>query len=81
MKATAGKSGLLSSQGISVSITIEAANSGSLTHTFAEGSLLLRCFLKVGIRFQSKPGNKLSSRDDIGCMVLPRVAVLKLVFL
>ena len=33
----------------------------------AEGSLLLRCLWKVGIHLQSKPGNQLSSRDDLGC--------------
>ena len=32
----------------------------------AEGSLLLRCLWKVGIPLQSKPGNQLSSRDDLG---------------
>ena len=34
MQATAGKSGLLSRQGISVSIPLEAASSGSLSHTY-----------------------------------------------
>ena len=32
----------------------------------AERSLLLRCLWKVGIPFVSKPGNQLSSRDDLG---------------
>ena len=32
----------------------------------AEGSLLLRCLWKVGIPLQSKPGNQLSSQDDLG---------------
>ena len=36
----------------------------------AEGSLLLRCLWKVDIPLQSKPGNQLSSRDDLGCMEL-----------
>ena len=36
----------------------------------AERSLLLRCLWKVGIPLQSKPGNKLSSRDDLWCTVL-----------
>ena len=31
----------------------------------AEGSLLLRCLWKVGIPLQSKPGNQLSSQDDL----------------
>ena len=34
----------------------------------AEGSLLLRCLRKVGIPLQSKPGNQLSSQDDLACM-------------
>ena len=34
-QATARKSGLISSQGISVSIPLEAANSGSLSHTYS----------------------------------------------
>ena len=36
----------------------------------AEGSLLLRCLWKVGIPLQLKPGNQLSSRDDLGFMEL-----------
>ena len=36
----------------------------------AEGNLLLRCLWKVGLPLQSKIGNQLSSRDDMGCMEL-----------
>ena len=32
----------------------------------AEGKLFLRCFWKVGLALQSKTGNQLSSRDDMG---------------
>ena len=32
-----------------------------------EGSLLWRCLWKVGLPFQSKPGNQLSSRDNMQC--------------
>ena len=32
----------------------------------AEGSLLFRCLWKVGLPHQSKPGNQLSSRDNMG---------------
>ena len=32
----------------------------------AKGSLLLRCLWNVGLPLQSKPGNQLSSRDDMG---------------
>ena len=34
----------------------------------AEGSLLLRCLWKVGLPLASKPGNQLSSQDDLGYM-------------
>ena len=53
-----------------MSIPLEAANSGSLSHTFAEGSLQLSYLWKVGIPIQSKPGNQLSSQDDLGCTEL-----------
>ena len=36
----------------------------------AEGSLLLRCLWKVGIPLQSKPGNQLSSLNDMACTEL-----------
>ena len=36
----------------------------------AVGSLLLRCLWKVGIPLQSKPGNQLSYRDELGCTEL-----------
>ena len=36
----------------------------------AEERLLLRCLWNVGIPLQSKPGNQLSSQDDMGCMEL-----------
>ena len=39
----------------------------------AEGSLLLRCLWKVGIPLQSKPGNQLSSRDNLGYIELSSI--------
>ena len=36
----------------------------------AEGSLLSSCFWKVGIPLHSKPGNHLSSKDELRCMEL-----------
>ena len=33
----------------------------------AEGTLLLRCLWNVGLPIQSKPGNQLSSQDDLLC--------------
>ena len=36
----------------------------------AEGSLLLRCLWKADLPLLSKPGNQLSSQDDMGCTEL-----------
>ena len=47
----------------------------------AERSLLLRCLWKGGIPLESKPGNQLSSRENLGYTELPGVAVVNLVFL
>ena len=52
-----------------MSIPLEAANSGSLSPS-AEGKLHFRCLWKVGLLLQSKPGNQLSSQDDMGCTEL-----------
>ena len=53
-----------------MSVPLEAANSRSVSHTFAEGSLLFRCLWKVVIPLHSKPGNQLSSQNDVGCTKL-----------
>ena len=45
-------------------------NQGPSHIPIAEGSLLLRCFWKVGIPLQSKPGNQLSIQADLGGMKL-----------
>ena len=45
----------------------------------AEESLLLRFLWNVGLPLQSKPGNQLSYRDNMGCQSIPRVPVLKFV--
>ena len=47
----------------------------------AVGRVLLRCLWKVGLPLQEDPGNSLSSRGDMVSMELPRVPVLKLLFL
>ena len=39
----------------------------------AEGSLLLRSLWKVGIPFQLKPWNQISSREDMGCTELSSI--------
>ena len=48
-----------------MSIPLEAANSETSHIHIAERRLLLRCLWKVGIPLDSKPGNHLSSRDDL----------------
>ena len=45
-------------------------NQGPSHIPLAEGSLLLRCLWKVGLPLQSKVGNQLSSRDNMGCTEL-----------
>ena len=45
-------------------------NQGPSHIPIAERSLLLRCLWKVGIPLESKPGNQLLSRDDLGYMEL-----------
>ena len=77
IQVTAGKSGLISSQGISVSIPHIAANSGSLSLVpKTERSLLLRCLWKVDTALESKPGNQLSSQVDLGYTELFLVAAV-----
>ena len=46
----------------------------------AERSLLLRCLRKVGIPLESKPGNQLSSGDDLGYMELSSCFCAELAF-
>ena len=53
-----------------MSIPLRQQNQGPSHIPIAEGRLLLRCLWKVGIPLQSKPGNQLSSRDDMGCTEL-----------
>ena len=45
-EASAGKFGLLSNQGISGSISLEALNTGSLTHTYAYGKTPLEVLVE-----------------------------------
>ena len=70
IKDSAGKSGLLWIQGISLSISLEAKNTGPSKIQILEGKLLVRCFWKVGLLLQSKIGHQLSSPDDMWCMEL-----------
>ena len=44
----------------------------------AEGSLHFWCLCKVGLPLQSKPGNQLSSRDDMGCMEFSSICYAEL---
>ena len=41
-------------------------NQGPSHLPIAQGSLLFRCFWKVGLPIPYNPGNQLSSRDDTG---------------
>ena len=45
-------------------------NQGISLISIADRSLLLRFLWKVGLPLQLKPGNQLSSRDDMGCTEL-----------
>ena len=49
-----------------MSIPLEAPTQGPSHIPIAERSLLLRCLWKVDIPLESKPGNQLSSLDDLG---------------
>ena len=66
-EASAGKFGLLSNQGISGCISLEALKKGPSFIHIPKGKLLLRCLWKDGLPLQSKTGNQLSSPDDMGC--------------
>ena len=66
-EASAGKFGLLSNQGISGSILLEAKTQGPSHIHIPKGKLLLRCLWKDGLPLHSKKGNQLSSPDDMGC--------------
>ena len=52
------------------SFHLRQQNQGHSHIYISEGSLLLRCLWKVDITLQLKPGNQLSSRDDMGCTAL-----------
>ena len=49
-----------------MSIPLEAATLGPSHIPTSERNLFLRRLQKVGIPLESKPGNQLSSRDDLG---------------
>ena len=53
-----------------MSIPLEAATLGPSHIPTSERNLFLRRLQKVGIPLESKPGNQLSSRDDLGCRKL-----------
>ena len=53
-----------------MSIPLEAGSQGPNNIPVAEGILFLRWLFKVGISLQRKPGNQLSSPDDLWCMEL-----------
>ena len=49
-----------------MSIPLEAAKQDPSHIPIAEKSLPLRCLWKVGIPLELKPGNQLSSKDELG---------------
>ena len=49
-----------------MSIPLEAANSGSLSHTYSGHKPPREVLVEIGIPHESKPGNQLTSRDDLG---------------
>ena len=61
-----------------MSIPLESGIQGPSHIHIAEATLRLRCFWKVGIPLQSKPGNELSSRDNMGCMELSSMCCAEL---
>ena len=64
------KSGLLSSQGIPISTLLEAANSGSLSHTYCWGKGTLEVLVESWPTSSIDPGIPLSSQDDMSSMDL-----------
>ena len=55
---------------------LRVQNQGPSHIPIAERRFLLRCLWKVGIPLESKPGNQLSSRVDLGYMELFLVAAV-----
>ena len=51
-------------------LNLRQQNQGPSHIPIAQGRLHLRCLWKVGLLLQSKPGNQLSSRDDMVCTEL-----------
>ena len=51
-------------------IPVEAANSGSVSHTYCRGKPPLELLMESWLALQSKPGNQPSSRDNMGCTEL-----------
>ena len=66
-EASVGKFGLLSNQGISGSIWLEAKTQGPSHIHIRKEKLLFRFLWKEGLPLPSKTGNQLSSPDDMGC--------------
>ena len=73
-EASAGKFALLSNQGISESISLEAYTQGPSHIHIPKGKLLLRRLWKDGLPLHSKTGNQLSSPDDMVARVFHPVA-------
>ena len=80
--ATAGKSGLLLSQGLSVSIPLETENTGSLSHRYCWGKtpleVLVECWLTSSVKDRE---SALIFRRYGGAWSIIQVAVVKLIFI
>ena len=66
-EASAGKPGLLLSQGILGSIPLEAENTESLSHTYFCGTALLEVLVKSWLTSSIEDRESFSSQDDMGC--------------
>ena len=66
-EASAGKFGLLSNQGITGSIPLEAENTESLSHTYFWGKAPLEVLVKSWLTSSVEDRESFSSQDDMGC--------------
>ena len=69
-KRMRGNSGFLQVRSSWCPFYLRLQSQGPFPIIIAEGSLLLRCLWKVGLPLQVKPGNQLSSGDDLQCTEL-----------
>ena len=68
IQATAGNLAFFQVRASRCPFHLRQQTQGPTHMPLAEGRLLLRCFWKVGIPLQLKPGNQLSFWANLGCM-------------